>query len=54
MLTGKIYVGRHIGQLNDGYIGSGTKLSRTVKKYGEENFRLDVLCEAKKKLNLEI
>ena len=29
--------------LNDGYIGSGKKLWYSVKKYGKENFKLEIL-----------
>lgn len=42
--NGKYYVGMHsTSNLNDGYLGSGTKLRRSIRKYGKENFRLEIL-----------
>jgi hypothetical protein len=29
--------------LNDGYLGSGKRLTRSIRKYGKENFKLDIL-----------
>lgn len=29
--------------LKDGYLGSGTKLRRAIRKYGKENFRCEIL-----------
>jgi hypothetical protein len=29
--------------LNDGYIGSGKRLWRSIKKYGKENFKVEIL-----------
>ena len=44
LLNGKIYVGQHrTSNLDDGYLGSGTKLLNSVKKYGRKNFKVDVL-----------
>ena len=40
MLNGKYYVGKHsTNNLNDGYIGSGDRLRKSVKKYGKENLQ---------------
>jgi hypothetical protein len=44
LLNGDFYVGVHsTNNLNDDYLGSGKRLKRSVKKYGKENFKLEVL-----------
>ena len=44
LLNGKYYVGMHsTSKLNDGYLGSGKKLRRSIRKYGKDNFRLEIL-----------
>jgi hypothetical protein len=43
-VTGKHYYGMHsTDDLQDGYLGSGTILSRSVKKYGKENHTIEIL-----------
>ena len=42
-LTGKKYIGSHIGAINDGYIGSGTAFTKAVKKYGIDSFSRIIL-----------
>jgi group I intron endonuclease len=38
------YIGCHqTADLNDGYLGSGKHLKRAIKKYGQENFKFEVL-----------
>lgn len=47
LLNGKIYVGKHEilenKKLNATYIGSGRLFKRALKKYGEENFKRNIL-----------
>jgi len=43
-LNNKFYVGMHsTDNLNDGYIGSGDRIRRSIKKYGKENFNFEIL-----------
>lgn len=44
LINGKQYVGDHsTDNLDDGYLGSGRYLAAAVKKYGKENFKLEIL-----------
>ncbi len=45
LVNGKFYVGYHTTKnINDGYLGSGSRMLKVIKKYGSEKlFRLD--CE---------
>jgi group I intron endonuclease len=51
LVNGKIYVGQHLIQpetsANDNYLGSGCLIQRSIKKYGKENFKREILefCE---------
>lgn len=39
LINGKIYRGVHsTNNINDGYLGSGIKFGRALKKYGKSNF----------------
>jgi group I intron endonuclease len=60
--NGKFYVGMHsTDNLYDGYLGSGMYLRRSIRKYGKDNFKLEILeffgtreilIEQEEKLNL--
>ena len=42
--NGKYYIGMHsTSNLNDGYLGSGDRLRRSVRKHGKENLKLEIL-----------
>ena len=45
-INGKVYVGSHSWKgegIDPDYYGSGTAITRAVKKYGKENFQVEVL-----------
>ena len=45
-INGKVYVGSHSWKgegIDHNYFGSGTAITRAVKKYGKENFQIEVL-----------
>ena len=44
LINNKFYVGMHsTDDLEDGYLGSGTYLRRSIKKYGKEKFKYEIL-----------
>lgn len=42
-LNGRYYVGRHSTETVDNYLGSGVVLRKAIKKYGIENFTVEIL-----------
>ena len=42
-VTGMKYIGKHFGELDDSYLGSGTILKRAIQKYGKINFTKSIL-----------
>lgn len=47
LATGRYYVGMHsTAGIDDGYLGSGELLQRSLKKYGRENHRREILVYA--------
>lgn len=47
LVTNEKYIGKHYGELNDSYLGSGKILIRAIEKYGKENFKRDILYISK-------
>jgi hypothetical protein len=44
LVTGKYYVGIHsTSNIEDGYMGSGKRLRRSIRKYGVENHKKEIL-----------
>lgn len=52
-INGKIYIGRHKGNYNNKYYGSGKYFLNSIKKYGKENFENYIIewCENNDHLN---
>ena len=53
-INGNVYYGKHeTYDVDDGYLGSGIRLSRSIKKHGKENFRREILSfyDSKEKMN---
>lgn len=54
-VTGRWYVGMHsTSNENDGYMGSGLRLRRSIRKYGVDNHTKEILeyCDSREKLVL--
>ena len=44
LLSGRYYIGMHsTDDLNDGYLGSGTYLKRSINKHGKDNHSIEIL-----------
>jgi group I intron endonuclease len=44
LLSGKYYLGMHsTNNLEDGYMGSGRRLRRSINKYGKDNHKVEIL-----------
>ena len=42
-ITGMKYIGKHYGELDDSYLGSGKKLKLDIDIYGKNNFTKSIL-----------
>lgn len=43
LINNRKYIGRHYGESDDNYIGSGQAFCKAVKKYGKQNFKREIL-----------
>jgi hypothetical protein len=43
LINHKIYIGRHYGNIEDKYSGSGLLLNKAYKKYGKNNFKKELI-----------
>lgn len=51
LITGKIYIGKD-SKNNPDYLGSGVYLKSSIRKYGKENFKKEIICECNSKEDL--
>ncbi len=49
----KVYIGQKIGSVRMNYLGSGLYIRRAINKYGEKNFKLEVLAYGKTKKQID-
>jgi len=53
LINANYYIGMHsTSNLDDGYIGSGNRIRRSIRKHGKENFKFQILefCNSREEL----
>jgi hypothetical protein len=53
-VTGKFYIGKHKGRVQQGYWGSGIRINRHIKKYGKQNMKYETLVIGSEKYIFDI
>jgi len=53
LINNKIYIGQKRGKFDKNYYGSGKILNKSIKKYGTNNFKVELLCECKDRMELD-
>jgi hypothetical protein len=53
LINGKYYIGKHKGEVDDKYLGSGIILKQAIEKYGRVNFEKEVIviCSTEEEVN---
>lgn len=55
LVTNRFYIGMHSTEnIHDGYLGSGSEIKRSIKKYGKENHKIEYLEFYEKRKDLKI
>ena len=55
LINNKYYIGMHsTDKINDGYMGSGSRLWRSIQHYGKENFKVEILEHLSDRKTLKI
>lgn len=55
LATNRYYIGMHsTNDLNDGYLGSGTRLRYSIKKYGVENHKFEIIEQLPDRSSLKL
>jgi len=53
-LTNKFYIGMHsTNTIDDGYLGSGTIIRRSIRKYGSTNHTREIMCYCDDRVQLQ-
>lgn len=47
LINQKQYIGKHKGNIQDNYLGSGILITAAIDKYGAKNFKKEILCLCK-------
>ncbi|HMS90753.1 MAG TPA: GIY-YIG nuclease family protein [Candidatus Absconditabacterales bacterium] len=53
LINKKYYIGKHKGEVDDRYLGSGVVLKQAIEKYGKDNFEKEILviCSTEEEAN---